>query len=280
MALITSQILLLYILSFNLSYAVSSDDVLKNIPVNGTISPSGCNVIKGTMINEQVNLLKTRVCHYDNYKFLITDNPHRGCTGDLGLWNDPENNKSFTFGSSCAVPNFALAKVVGLGDYFSPLKQIKLGVPFNQVTCSDYSLQLMTNPYSQTAICVKPSTAQKLVERGWGSVKSLPIGMPTIRDNYGVLSGNVSKTDYMPCIYPCSGRPFYPSANYEVDVCANDKVTLIGKTFSDTNGNYLIRLPAGNYTIFTGLTWNKQVNQVSVFAGKITNFNIVWGDTA
>src|SRR5438105_12232489 len=105
MALITSQILLLYIFGFNFSYAVSSDDVLKNIPVNGTISPSGCNVINGTMTNEQVNLLKTRVCHYDNYKFLITDNPHRGCVEGVSLWNDPENNKLFKFGSPCDVPN-------------------------------------------------------------------------------------------------------------------------------------------------------------------------------
>ncbi len=84
----------------------------------------------------------------------------------------------------------------------------------------------------------------------------------------------------MPCVAPCSGRTFELSANYEVDVYATDKVTLIGKAFSDVKGNYLIELPTGNYTIFTGLIGNEQANQVSVFAGKDTIFNIVWGDSS
>ena len=164
-------VFLSYILSFNLSYAVLSSDIMKNIPVNGTISPKGCHVVKGTIMNERVNLLETHTCHYDGYKFLITYAPHMGCVGSLGYWDDLENNKSFTFGSPCDVPNFATAKVIGSGYYFSPLQQIKLGVPSNQVVC-DYNHQLMTKSNSQTMVCVKPSTAQKLVERGWGSFGS------------------------------------------------------------------------------------------------------------
>ena len=274
MALITSQILLLYIFSFNLSYAVPSDNVLKNIPVNGTISSTGCNIVKGIIMNEQINLLKTNVCHYDNYKFLITDNLHRGCVEMLSLWTDPESNKSFTFGAPCDVPNFAIGKVIELGYYFSPLKQIKLGVPFNQVTCSDYSLQLMTNPYSQTAICVKPSTAQKLVERGWGSTVQLPISLPTTEKNYGTLSGNVTTFDGMPCIYPCLDRHSYVSANFEVDVYTSDGVTLVGKTFSNANGTYSIQLPAGNYKIY--YNGNFVHKSISILANQTTIFNIAY----
>lgn len=172
MVLFVVTVFLSYILSVNLSYAVPF--ALKNIANDdGIISSSGCNTINGTMINKQVNFLKTRICNYDNYRFIITHDTHRGCVGSLGHWKDPENNKTFTFRSPCDTPNFALDE--GLGFFFSPLKQIKLGIPFDQVTCSDHTLRLMTNPYSYTAICVKPLTAQKLVERGWSSLNEQTI---------------------------------------------------------------------------------------------------------
>ena len=139
--------------------------------LDGTITPTGCNVIDGKIMEEQVNLLNTRVCYYDNYKFLITYNPHIGCIGSLGHWDDPENNKSFGFRSPCDEPNFesylSKAKNIVLGFFLSPLKQLALGVAPNQVTC-DGSHQLIMKTYSHVPVCVKPETAKKLVERGWG----------------------------------------------------------------------------------------------------------------
>ncbi|MGI0088618.1 MAG: hypothetical protein ACREBI_11770 [Nitrosotalea sp.] len=134
----------------------------------------------------------------------------------------------------------------------------------------------VTKSSDHNDVCVKPSTVQKLVERGWGVLVE-----PTVKSNkiiqYGTLSGNVSRTDYMPCVLPCSNRIYYPSPNYEVDVFTNDGVTLVGKTFSDAHAHYSIQLPAGNYTIIRHESI-KQNYTVSVFAGKNTVFNIIYGD--
>ena len=47
----------------------------------------------------------------------------------------------------------------------SPLKQVKRGVPIDQIECTD-SLILQTR-YDNTPACVKPDSIPKLIERGW-----------------------------------------------------------------------------------------------------------------
>lgn len=47
----------------------------------------------------------------------------------------------------------------------SPLKQIKSGIPFNEIQCKE-SLTLITK-YDGSPACVKPLTAEKLIQRGW-----------------------------------------------------------------------------------------------------------------
>lgn len=68
-----------------------------------------------------------------------------------------------------------------------------------------------------------------------------------------------------------------PQANYEVDVYATGGITIVGKTFSDANGNYSIHLLAGNYTVYVPDYPDKQTHFVSVFPGKNTIFNIAYG---
>lgn len=94
------------------------------------------------------------------------------------------------------------------------------------------------------------------------------IGMTRSTEKNGTLSGSVVLAGG-----PRSG----PQANYEVDVYATNGITIVGKTLSDGNGNYSIQLPAGNYTIYAQDYPTKQTHFVSVFSGKTTVFNIVYG---
>jgi len=47
-----------------------------------------------------------------------------------------------------------------------PLKQFKNGVKFSDIDCR-VGLELITNPAKNKPACVKPETAEKLVQRGW-----------------------------------------------------------------------------------------------------------------
>jgi hypothetical protein len=48
----------------------------------------------------------------------------------------------------------------------SPLKQFKSGIPINDVKCNQ-GLKLIFKSEDSSPACVKPDTAQKLIERGW-----------------------------------------------------------------------------------------------------------------
>ena len=54
-----------------------------------------------------------------------------------------------------------------------PRKQIANGVPPHEVICSE-GLELIFKATNGFPACVKPSTATKLVERGWGTNTPLP----------------------------------------------------------------------------------------------------------
>jgi len=91
----------------------------------------------------------------------------------------------------------------------------------------------------------------------------------------GTLSGNVSIQGGVACgspMYPCKD----PSVNYEVDVYANDGVTIVGKTFSDSNDHYSIQLPAGNYIVYTYPIPKQIPHPVSIIAGQNTIFDIAY----
>lgn len=151
--------------------------------------------------------------------------------------------------------------------YPFPLQQVRHGIPSNQVKCNQ-GFQLVIKSEDGSPACVKPDTAQTLIMRGWGTFT-----VPSIDNAYdqkmnGTLSGNVVRAGG-----PRSG----PQVNYEVDVYASDGITIVGKTFSDTQGNYSISLPAGNYTIYAPDYPTKQTHHVSVISGKNTILNIAYG---
>jgi hypothetical protein len=76
------------------------------------------------------------------------------------------------FTTSC--PN---CKFVLLNEYYknpitkldvSPRVQISLGVPLDEISCKE-GLHLVFKLRDNSPACVKPSSVEKLIERGWAS---------------------------------------------------------------------------------------------------------------
>lgn len=161
-----------------------------------------------------------------------------------------------------------LKNVTRAQDQFSPMEQIQLGSNSTDVQCKQ-GLDLIIKTHDNMPACVKPETAQTLIMRGWGTFT-----VPLIDNAYdqkmnGTLSGDVIRGG--------GPRSESPEVNYEIDVYAIDGITLVGKTFSDANAHYFIQLLAGNYTVYVPDYPDKQTHFVSVFSGKNTIFNIVYG---
>ncbi len=71
------------------------------------------------------------------------------------------------FDNYSSTTTFTIAKESrGIDKFLSPLKQFKSGIAANDIRCrSDFQLVIKSDDGSPA--CVKPQTAQKLVERGW-----------------------------------------------------------------------------------------------------------------
>src|SRR5438445_13676176 len=79
------------------------------------------------------------------------------------------------FVNGLIIPSFAVPPIPTTCDSchpiaaseWSPLKQFKFGIPLPNIFCKS-GLVLVFKISESTPTCVKPDTAQKLVERGWG----------------------------------------------------------------------------------------------------------------
>ena len=160
----------------------------------------------------------------------------------------------------------------------SPFKQIKNGILSHDVICKD-GFVLIKKLSTNSLACVKPQTAQKLVKRGWGTTTQNTQNNSTSmlstfnllhnEGKNGTLSGYVVLAD--------GPAPVGPKTHYEVDLYATDGVTIVAKILSNSHAHYSIQLPAGNYIIYAPDYPTKQTHLVSVFSGKNTIFNIVYG---
>ncbi|MGH2611759.1 MAG: hypothetical protein ACRDFB_01765, partial [Rhabdochlamydiaceae bacterium] len=178
--------------------------------------------------------------------------------GKYFLFSEPVRNIDF------AVLENNGGQVIHKGPFLLPLQQLKDGTAPMDVTCLQ-GLQLVIKSEDGTPACVKPDTAQELIERGWGMNIS---SNNTDTADDGMLSGNVTLA---------GGPSVGPQANYEVDVYATDGITIVGKTFSDINAHYSIPLPAGKYIIYVQ-DYPKPIQHLfSVFKGKTTTFDISYG---
>ena len=92
-----------------------------------------------------------------------------------------QNGKNLTVNVESGVtqnPNGSTIPVPPSFPILSPLKQLKSGILAKDLQCRQ-GLVLIKNSHTDSAACVKPVTAQKLVERGWGTIVTSPIPIPT-----------------------------------------------------------------------------------------------------
>ena len=72
---------------------------------------------------------------------------------------------------SVVMPSMAIEKVMAMGGFtvMSPMAQMDHGTDANAVVCKE-GLQLMIKSSNGSASCVKTTSVDRLVERGWGSL--------------------------------------------------------------------------------------------------------------
>ena len=157
----------------------------------------------------------------------------------------------------------------------SPLEQVRAGIATKDVTCK-MSLQLVIKAEDGSPACVKPDTAQKLIERGWGNMLT-----PTAWFRYTILNpsasgsnapqdvpwsnyipANVSDTAYKPWINGTAIKEYFTSHG----------VTLLEVRYS----SYLLAGPEGvgttpqRQTDFYFLTLQNDI-QMNQFGFKMIN---------
>ena len=98
-------------------------------------------------------------------------------------------------------------------NYQSPLTQFKSGIASKDVKCMQ-GLQLFIKTNDGSPACVKPQTAQKFVERGWGRLDTTtcPTGKTIVNGQYVTSIPATAQTcngdtsipySYaLPCIHP------------------------------------------------------------------------------
>jgi len=71
---------------------------------------------------------------------------------------------------SVVVPSMAIEKVMAMGGFtiMSPMAQMEHGTDANAVVCKE-GLQLMIKSSNGSASCVKTTSVDRLIERGWGT---------------------------------------------------------------------------------------------------------------
>ena len=183
-ALCLVQEILLGALSLHSSYASTA---ISSYDVNGTITPDGCHVINGAISNQTASELAASICQYGNFHFEIKESvPNSVCVHQNSTWSDPSTGRTFTFPTSCDIPLFYSADGQGAAPSqqhypvsYPPLQQMeKLGIALRDVTCPQ-GLVLMKRANDNYPACVSPDTAQKLVERGWGTIVRPQVSAPS-----------------------------------------------------------------------------------------------------
>ncbi|MDC8451328.1 MAG: hypothetical protein LV477_00300 [Candidatus Nitrosotalea sp.] len=76
-------------------------------------------------------------------------------------------------------------KLAGTIPWSPPLEQLNYGISAENVSCIN-GLMLVLKSEDGSPACVKPKTAQKLIERGWSFDPSNPLEITGLRDSYAV----------------------------------------------------------------------------------------------
>ena len=135
----------------------------------------------------------------------------------------------------------------------SPKKQIKIGINPNDVTCNE-GLELIFKSTDGSPACVKPKTAEKLIERGWAD------------SQYRILPTKIN-TDEIEKIW----MEFFPVSCLAFD-CSDD--FLMGKSIEPKN-NFNINLFTG-FKKFDENGWDNriQINSTLINDNFMKKYNI------
>ena len=150
----------------NQEIVLSYDDVWNNYPESRTIpvSISIQNEDNGKQILNKTQNLEVQACSFAGtlkWNFVPTE------IGNYYAIIDIDNKTKIPMGFSVIFDSTANSQIV-----LSPLKQLKSGIAFKDIVCR-HNLQLIVKK-DGLPVCLKPQTAQKLVERGWGTIVTSP----------------------------------------------------------------------------------------------------------
>lgn len=151
--------------------------------------------------------------------------------------------------------NIVLAQHMPVTLIQSPLKQFQSGISPQHIHCYD-ELKLIFKSSDGSPACVKPDTAQILVERGWGIMSNLALTNNTSENNCGQFyrAPGSSHLSTMPVLL----------MNLNSTACVRFTF-IIDRNYSDTTWhkiNFTSDLLIGNYN------FSRHVNLISVIPGK------------
>lgn len=143
----------------------------------------------------------------------------------LGFYSDAQAfyYKSITFIHTSQNQTLLENPVYPMGPDFglqSPLKQLKAGIASEHIQCK-IGLAPIIKSEDRTVACVKPQTAQNLMERGWG-VKIMWVQNTDFAIDYSIIGGRIVNA----------------TANFDTD-------SMMISLHTTSNGNLTIDLPRG-----------------------------------
>lgn len=138
----------------------------------------------------------------------------------------------------------------------APLQQLKTGIAIRDVVC-EQGLQLIIEAHDGSPACVKPGTAQILIEREWGTLRGVQTFLP-----YGDTNSNINNSlgvtalvEYAPINMNWNSGPNY---HFYLKITSNSTAYLLGydicgKDFCVKNNTLSVLLPItklqiANYT--------------------------------
>ena len=126
-------------------------------------------------------------------------------------------------------------------EFSSPLKQFKSGISASDVQCTQ-GLELVTKAEDSSPACVKPDTAQKLIERGWAKITV------TIA-NLDVVESNMTQTS-KESIRIIPEYPISTGINKNGTITDSETIEILFDNFKQTNSSLVIQILNPQGTIY------------------------------
>jgi len=180
--------------------AVSPLVYFKEIPQTGTYSSGQDVIFTGTLVDACGRHLGIEKVYFTAQKLNVTKEVTSDVKGKFSInFTIPANMESGNYTSKIEMYQYAVAyPLSGVETLYlnvktnnthtvpeSPLYQFKVGIPANKVVCAD-GFVLIIKAEDDSPACVKPDTAQKLIERGWAESITSGISQTSLASNQTV----------------------------------------------------------------------------------------------